>query len=88
MNSYAGVYPNTRAWEQQELNKTKVTEEGKKRGVSMERSKKKKKCLFKLKIFDITMLHTLVKSLNKIFELEYNSDISCRKGEYVHKANF
>ena len=33
-------FPNTRAWEQQELNKVKKTnEEGKKRGVSMERSK-------------------------------------------------
>ena len=37
------------------MNKDKETEEeGKKRGVSTER-KKKKKCLFKLKIFDITM---------------------------------
>ena len=26
--------------------------------------------------------------LNKLFGLEYNSDTSCRKGEYVHKANF
>ena len=32
-----GVFPNTRAWEQQEWNKD--TEKGKKRGMSMERSK-------------------------------------------------
>ena len=42
--------------------------------------------LYKLKTFDITM--TTVKTLNKIIQLKYNSDISCRKGEYVHKANF
>ena len=34
------VFPNTRAWEQQKRNKIKKTdEEGKKRGVSTERSK-------------------------------------------------
>ena len=33
-------------------------------------------------------LHTLVKTLNKIFQLKYNSDISCRNAECVHKANF
>ena len=33
------MYPNTHAWEQQEGNKTKEIEEGKKRGVSTERSK-------------------------------------------------
>ena len=39
-NSCTSVFPNTRAWEQQERNKTKKTDEdGKKRGVSMERSK-------------------------------------------------
>ena len=26
--------------------------------------------------------------LNKLFRLKYNSDTSCRKGEYVHTANF
>ena len=30
----------------------------------------------------------IVKTLNEIFQLKYNSDISCQKGEYVHKANF
>ena len=39
-NSCTSVFPNTHAWEQQERNKTKETDEdGKKRGVSMERSK-------------------------------------------------
>ena len=38
-NSCKSVFPNTRAWEQQELNKTKRQEDGKKRGVSIERSK-------------------------------------------------
>ena len=39
-DSCTSVLPNTRAWDQQELNKTNETdEEGKKRGVSMERSK-------------------------------------------------
>ena len=33
------VFPNTSAWEQQEWNKTEIDEEGKKRDVSMERSK-------------------------------------------------
>ena len=32
-------FPNTHAWEQQERNETKRDEDGKKRGVSMERSK-------------------------------------------------
>ena len=27
--------------------------------------------------------HTYVKTLNKLFRLKYNSDTSCRKGEYV-----
>ena len=39
-NSCTSVFPNTSAWEQQERNKTKETDEdGKKRGSSMERSK-------------------------------------------------
>ena len=37
MNSCTSVFPNTRAWEQQERKETEV--EGKKRGVSMERCK-------------------------------------------------
>ena len=37
--THARVFSHTRAWEQQERNKTKkTTEDGKKRGVSMERS--------------------------------------------------
>ena len=36
-NSCTSVFPNTCAWEQQEWNKTKTDDEGKKRGVSMER---------------------------------------------------
>ena len=47
-NSCKSVFFNTRAWEQQELNKLETDEEGEKRGVSMERSKagkkKKKSC--------------------------------------------
>ena len=39
VNSYSSVLPNTRAWEQQESNKTNETDEGKKRDVSTERSK-------------------------------------------------
>ena len=50
--------------------------------------KKKKKCLFKLKHLILQCLQTYVKTLNKLFVLKYNSDTSCRKGEYVHKANF
>ena len=38
-NSCKSVFPNTRAWEQQEWNKRATEEEGKKRWVSMERSK-------------------------------------------------
>ena len=39
-NSCAGVFPNTRAWVQQDWNDRETDEEGKKRGVSsMERSK-------------------------------------------------
>ena len=39
-NSCISVFPNTLAWEQQERNKIKETdEEEKKRGVSIERSK-------------------------------------------------
>ena len=39
-NSCKSVFQNTRAWKQQERNNTKKTdEEGKKRGVRMERSK-------------------------------------------------
>ena len=54
------------------------------------RENKKIFLLFKLKTFDITMsttLHTLVKTLNKLFRLKYNSGTSCRKGEDVHMAN-
>ena len=29
-----------------------------------------------------------MKTLSKLFGLKYNSDTPCRKGEYVHKANF
>ena len=49
---------------------------------------KKKKMFIKNKNLILQCLHTLVKTLNKIFQLKYSSDISCRKGEYVHKANF
>ena len=28
------------------------------------------------------------KTLNKIFQLQYNSDTACREGEYVQKATF
>ena len=38
-NSCTSVFPNTHACEQQERNKTKRQTDGKKRGVSMERSK-------------------------------------------------
>ena len=39
-NSCTSVFPNTLAWEQQERNKIKETaEEGRKRGVNIERSK-------------------------------------------------
>ena len=39
-NSCTSVFPNTRAWEQQEWNKTKKQEEeDKKQGASMERHK-------------------------------------------------
>ena len=41
----------------------------------------------KLKAFDITM-STYISKNNKLFRLKYNTDTSCRKGEYVHKANF
>ena len=47
-NSCKSVFPNTRAWEQQKNKNNKETEEGKKRGVSRERSKagtKEKKVL-------------------------------------------
>ena len=38
-NWLLSVFSNTQAWEQQDGNKTKETEEGKKSGASMERSK-------------------------------------------------
>ena len=37
--SYLSVFPHTRAWKQQERNKTKTDEDGKNTSVSMERSK-------------------------------------------------
>ena len=51
--------------------------------------KKKKKYLFKWKLFDITLSTYLGEnSQNYLFRLKYNSDTSCRKGECVYKANF
>ena len=53
------------------------------------KEKRKRKNVYSNEIYLILQcLHTSVKTLNKIFQLKYNSDISCRKGEYVQKANF
>ena len=50
--------------------------------------KRKEKVYSNEKHLILQCLHTQVKTLNKLFRLKYNSDTSCRKGEYVHKANF
>ena len=44
-------------------------------------SKYKKKVCSNSKYLILQYLHTLVKTLNKLFGLKYNSDTSCRKGE-------
>ena len=58
-NSCTRVFPNTRTWEQQEGNET--DEEGKKRGVSMEKSK----ALAKERIPDSVWVITYSKCNNK-----------------------
>ena len=53
-----------------------------------ENEKKRKNVYSNLKHLVLQCLHTLVKTLNKLFGLKYNSDTTFRKGEYVHKENF
>ena len=50
--------------------------------------KEKEKMFIQMKNICYYNVYIQKLKLNKIFQLKYNSDISCRKGEYVHKANF
>ena len=52
------------------------------------KKKRKKKCLFKLKTFDITMSTYLSWNSQLIISTKTNSDTSCRPGEYVQKSYF